>query len=183
MFTSIDINNLLKKLYKAELTGSDYKIILCITRYTLALEKEYTYLSYGFISDEIKTDESHIKKRIKILQEKGILKNYKQPGALYNLWGFNQDFLYSTIENKSAIACYLKTSATEETSTLARGSFADAVPGTAPGTKTEPMHQEKEPSSKARAWQQPYKDKLHQCNRGKEHPGTRNGNKNESQGE
>ena len=153
MFTSIDINNLLKKLYKAELTGSDYKIILCIMRYTLALEKEYTYLSYGFISDEIKTDESHIKKRIKNLQDKGILKNYKHPGALYNLWGFNQDFLYSTIESKNNIACYIKT-ISEETSTLAR---EDPGRCDAPGTKAEPMHQEKEPSSKASARQQPIK--------------------------
>ena len=94
MVNQAALHVLLNKLCQDRLTACEYRIVLCIASYTLLLEKEYTHLSHGFLSSEAVIDESDLKKKIKALELKGIIKNFKEPGDIYNLWGINPKYIY-----------------------------------------------------------------------------------------
>lgn len=95
MVNQAALHVLLNKLCQDRLTACEYRIVLCIASYTLLLDKEYTHLSHGFLSSEAVIDESDLKKRIKALELKGIIKNFKEPGEIYNLWGINPKYIYN----------------------------------------------------------------------------------------
>lgn len=81
-------------LYKLKLTGTEYKIILCIIRYTFNFNIRYCPLSLSFLSDELNTPKRNILNGLNNLEKKQLITNYKDKTKKrdVNLWGLSENF-------------------------------------------------------------------------------------------
>ena len=89
-------------LYKLKLTGTEYKIILCIIRYTFNFNIKYCPLSLSFLSDELNTPKRNVLKGLDGLEKKQLITNYKDKSKNndVNLWGLSENFFTLPNETK-----------------------------------------------------------------------------------
>ena len=86
--------NVLTTLYKLQLSGTEYRILLCIIRYVYFFNVKFCPLSLILLAEETNTTKRNIVKGLNGLKEKGLITNYKDTSKNndVNLWGLSDLF-------------------------------------------------------------------------------------------